>query len=68
LNNKSNGKVELETMNQRTFLKDQMVQLARLLDEAKDDPVLAPQLQQRLEDVEEQLRAIETKEENEKGP
>lgn len=55
-------------MNQRTFLKDQMVQLARLLDEAKDDPVLAPQLQQRLEDVEEQLRAIETKEENEKGP
>jgi hypothetical protein len=25
-------------------------------------------LQQRLEDVEEQLRAIETKEENEKGP
>jgi hypothetical protein len=50
-------------MNQRTFLQDQVVQLRRLLDEAKDDPVLAPQLQQRLEDVKGQLRAVEPEKE-----
>ena len=46
-------------MNDRSFLKDQAAQIRRLLDEAADDPVLIPQLQQRLQAVEHELEATE---------
>jgi len=47
-------------MNDRIFLKDQAAQIRRLLDEAADDPVLVPQLQQRLQAVERELSATES--------
>lgn len=47
-------------MTDRSFLQVQAVQLRQLLGAAADDPVLVPQLQQRLQDVEDQLRRLET--------
>lgn len=44
-------------MNDRTFLQLQAVQLRQLLEDAVDDPILAPQLRQRLQNVEEELAA-----------
>ena len=46
-------------MNDYNYLQIKAAQLRRLLDEAEDDPILAPQLRQRLEDVEGQLRAVQ---------
>ncbi len=46
-------------MNARTFFQHEMVQLRQLLDQSQDDPILAPQLQQRLENVENELKAIQ---------
>lgn len=43
-------------MNDRTFLQIQAIQLKELLDEAADDPILRPQLQERLDDTEAELR------------
>jgi hypothetical protein len=42
-------------MNDVTFLQIQVVQLRELLAEAGDDPILVPQLQQRLAEAEQQL-------------
>ncbi len=47
-------------MNDRSFLKDQAAQIRRLLDEAADDPILVPQLQQRLQAAEHELKAAES--------
>jgi hypothetical protein len=47
-------------MTDRNFLQVQAIQLRQLLGAAGDDPVLVPQLQQRLQDVEDQLRTLET--------
>ncbi|MCA9112215.1 MAG: hypothetical protein KDA52_19835 [Planctomycetaceae bacterium] len=47
-------------MNQSIFLRKQAIQLRQLLDDAENDPVLKPQLQQRLDDVESELKQLET--------
>ena len=47
-------------MNDYNYLQIKAAQLRRLLDEAEDDPILAPQLRQRLEDVEGQLGQFRT--------
>ncbi len=44
--------------NERTFLQVQAVQLRELLRQAGDDPILVPQLSQRLADVEDELKAL----------
>ncbi len=46
-------------MNDRTFLQHQIVQLRQLLGDSGDDPILAPQLRQRLENVENELKGRE---------
>lgn len=46
-------------MSDRSYLQHQSAQLRRLLDEAGDDPILAPQLKQRLEDTEQELKSVE---------
>jgi hypothetical protein len=48
-------------MNQHSFLQSQVTQLRRLLAGARDNPILAPQLQQRLEDVEGELKTLESR-------
>src|SRR5712691_5309162 len=49
-------------MNDRTFLQIQVVQLRQLLENAGDDPILVPQLQERLADAEAELNAAESSE------
>lgn len=44
-------------MNDMTFLQIQAVQLRQLLADAGDDPILVPQLRQRLADAEQQLNS-----------
>lgn len=46
-------------MNDHTFLQVQAVQLREMLQGAGDDPILVPQLRQRLADIEEDLRKAE---------
>lgn len=46
-------------MNDRTFLQLQVVQLRQLLEDAKHDPILAPQLKERLEAAEAELQELE---------
>lgn len=45
-------------MNQQTFLRVQKSELERLLERAKDDPILAPQLRERIDDAEKELEAL----------
>lgn len=47
-------------MNDQTFLKTQVIDLEHMLEEAKDDPVLAPQLEQRLGATRKTLHAQNT--------
>ncbi len=47
-------------MNDSQFLKDQAVQIRRLLKQSGDDPILVPQLRQRLKDVERELAATQS--------
>ena len=44
-------------MNNRTFLQIQAIQLRDLLEKAGDDPILVPQLRERLKDAENELEA-----------
>lgn len=46
-------------MNDLTFLKRQTLELRRLLENAGSDPILAPQLQERLADTEKELQAAQ---------
>lgn len=46
-------------MNDQTFLQVQAIQLRQLLEEAEDDPILAPQLRERLAEVEQELQATQ---------
>ncbi len=46
-------------MNDQLFWRMQVIQLQKLLADAKDDPILAPQLRERLEDAQEALNQAE---------
>jgi hypothetical protein len=48
-------------MNNQTFLQIQAAELRRLLQGAGDDPIVAPQLRERLAEVERDLKAISTR-------
>ena len=45
-------------MNKPSFLQIQAIQLRQLLENAADDPILSPQLQERLDDVEKEIGTI----------
>ncbi len=45
-------------MNKLSFLQIQAIQLRQLLETAADDPILSPQLQERLDDVEKEIDSI----------
>ncbi len=48
-------------MNDASFLQVQALQLRQLLEDAKDDAILAPQLRERLNDIESQLQSAQHK-------
>ena len=47
-------------MNDRRYLQIQALQLQQLLDGSEDDPILAPQLKERLDDIHEELKSLGT--------
>ena len=46
-------------MNKLSFLQIQAIKLRELLQNAADNPILSPQLQERLDDIEEEIKTIE---------
>ena len=46
---------------QATFLKIQVIELRHLLEMSGDDPIIVPQLRERIADYEKELAALESK-------
>jgi hypothetical protein len=48
----------MSALSQRSFVQSQIVEMARLLELAGADPLMAPGLRQRKEELEQELRAL----------